>query len=236
MVDIARSKLLGEHFYFLMSLLVVVPVAYGFSFTVDKNLIHPALPRPGLLYLHAAVFTGWLAFFVLQSGLVRMRNVAWHRRTGVFGIAFGTALPIVGVATALVMARFNTTVLKATDAEQFFIIPLWDMLCFATAFALAMRWRRRPEFHRRLVFIATCALTAAGFGRFPEWLVPAWAFYAGVDLLILLGAARDRVVAGRVHPVYRVALPILIVGQVAVTCVAFSAWPAWLRIAHALLS
>jgi len=236
MVNTTPSKLIGERFFFLMSLLVVVPVAYGFSFTVDKNLIHPTLPRPGLLYVHAAVFTGWLAFFVLQSGLVRTHNVAWHRRTGVFGIAFGAVLPIVGIATALDMARFNTAVLKATDAEQFLIIPLWDMLCFATAFALAIRWRRRPEFHRRLVFIATCALTAAGFGRFPEWLLPAWAFYAGVDLLILLGAARDRLVEGSVHPVYRVALPVLVVGQVIVTYVAFSASPAWQRIAHALLS
>jgi len=49
---------LDRYFYRLMSLLVVVPVAYGFSFTVGKNLIHPAVPRPRILYLHAVVFTG----------------------------------------------------------------------------------------------------------------------------------------------------------------------------------
>jgi hypothetical protein len=69
-----RTRLLERHFYFFMASLIVVPVAYGFSFTVGQNLIHPAVPRPGILYLHAAVFTGWLVFFVLQTGLVRARK------------------------------------------------------------------------------------------------------------------------------------------------------------------
>jgi hypothetical protein len=34
------------------------------SLTIDKNLIHPAVPLPWLLYVHATIFTGWLGFFV----------------------------------------------------------------------------------------------------------------------------------------------------------------------------
>jgi hypothetical protein len=41
------------------------------------------------------------------------------------------------------------------------------------------------------MLVATCALTAAGFGRFPESILPAYLFHAGVDLLILLGVARQ---------------------------------------------
>src|SRR5262245_4461081 len=65
------TKTRGEpwalYFYFFMSLLIAVVVVYGFSQTIDMNLIHPAIPRPFLLYVHAAVFTGWLLFFLLQS-------------------------------------------------------------------------------------------------------------------------------------------------------------------------
>jgi len=39
----------------------------GFSFTVNANLFHPAIPRPVILYFHAAVFSSWLVFFILQS-------------------------------------------------------------------------------------------------------------------------------------------------------------------------
>jgi hypothetical protein len=76
------AGLLDKYFYFSMSLLIAVTVAYGFSRTVDKNLIHPVVPRPFLLYIHAAVFGGWVVFYILQSALVRTRNVGVHRRIG----------------------------------------------------------------------------------------------------------------------------------------------------------
>jgi len=234
-VPAKRFGLLEKYFYFVMSLLTVVVVVYGFSFTVDKNLIHPSVPRPWLLYVHAAVFSGWLAFFVLQSVLVRTRNVQWHRRTGWFGLGLGVAVVLVGVSTAITMARFNRDELHSPSAEGFMIVPLLDMVCFAITFGLAIYWRRRPEYHRRLVLIATCALTAAGFGRFPENLLPRELFYAGVDSLILLGVLRDWLVNRRIHRVYLYTLPAFIAGQsfVILTLVRQSAW--WQAVAHSLI-
>lgn len=226
---------LGEYFYLFMSLLIVVVVVYGFSFTIDKNLIHPAIPRPWILYVHATVFSSWLVFFVLQSTLVRSRKVQWHRRLGWFGVALGTLIPIVGVSTAVVMGRFNTVSLHATDAESSLVVPLFDMVCFTSTFPLSVYLRKKPELHRRLMLVATCALTAAGFGRFPERILPAYLFYAGVDLLVLLGVARDLIVHRAVHRVYLFVLPPFIFGQTIVTYIAYHNVPFWMRIAHALL-
>jgi len=229
-------RVLDAYFYFLMSLLIVVVVVYGFSHTIDRNLIHPAIPRPFILYVHAAVFTGWLAFFILQSSLVRTRNVPVHRAVGWFGLAMGALMPILGVATAISMGRFDTVQLHQTDAELTLIIPLFDMLAFASTFALAMYWRTRPEYHRRLILIACCALTAAAFGRFPERILPPILFYCGVDLLILLGVARDLVVNRTIHPVYRYALPPIILGQVVVVYTVTHNLSVWMKIAHIILS
>jgi hypothetical protein len=226
---------LDRYFYFFMSLLFVAVIAYGFSFTIDKNLIHPAVPRPWILYVHAFVFPGWLVFFILQSTLVRSRKVQWHRRLGWFGVALGTLIPIVGVSTAIVMGRFNTASLHATHTESDLIIPLFDMLCFTCTFPLAVYWRKKPETHRRLMLVATCALTAAGFGRFPERILPPYLFYAGVDLLILLGVVRDLSINRSIHRVYLFVLPLFILGQAIVTYIGFHNVPFWLRIAHTLL-
>src|SRR5258707_3161975 len=189
-VTTKRSGLLDQHFYFFMALLIPAVVAYGFSFTVGENLIHPAIPRPLILYVHAAVFSGWLVFFMLQSALVRTQNVNWHRRIGWFGVALGVVIPVLGVFTTITMGRFNILRLDSTRAESALMIPLFDMVAFTPTFALAIYYRKKPEFHRRLILVATCALTAAGFGRFPGWLLPHEFFYAGVDLLILLGVVR----------------------------------------------
>ncbi len=81
-----------------------------------------------------------------------------------------------------------------------------------TLVGLAILWRKRPEFHRRLIFIATCVLMDAAFGRF-DFLFNNNLFIPCIDLLILLGVARDLFVDKRVHKVYLYALPLLIVGQ-----------------------
>lgn len=219
-----------------MSLLATAVIVYGFSYTIDQNLIHPKIPRPRLLYLHATLFTGWLVFFILQSVLVRTHNVWMHRTIGWFGAGMGALIPLVGVATAVTMARFDATQLKMTNADADLIIPLWDILVFTPAFVLAIYWRKKAEFHRRLILIATCALTAAGWGRFPEWLLPPTIFYAGVDSLILLGALRDCIVNRKVHPVYSYAIPPLIAGQTVVMYLNVHKSACWTRIAHALLA
>jgi hypothetical protein len=234
-VTTKRGGLLDQYFYFFMSLLIPAVVVYGFSFTVGKNLIHPVIPRPLILYIHAAVFSGWLLFFMLQSALVRSNNVHWHRRAGWFGAALGVVIPVLGVSTSITMGRFNILRLHSTRAESALMIPLFDMVAFTGTFALAIYWRKKPEFHRRLILVATCALTAASFGRFPKWLLPSELFYGGVDLLILLGVVRDMIVNRSIHRVYFYVLPAFIVGQTIVLYTVFHRLPYWTRIAHAIL-
>jgi hypothetical protein len=80
-----RSVFWSQYFYFSMSLLVAAVIVYGFSHTIDQNLIHPKIPRPRLLYFHAALFTGWLVFFILQSLLVRTHGKRRHVVTSPLG-------------------------------------------------------------------------------------------------------------------------------------------------------
>jgi len=232
---ISLGSTVKTYFYFFMSLLIAVVVVYGFSFTIEKNLIHPALPRPFLLSVHAAVFTGWLILFILQTALVRTRNVPLHRRIGWFGAAMGVAMVMLGVSTAITMGRFDLIQLHQSEAESDLMIPLFDMVCFGTTFGLAVLWRKKPEYHRRLMLVATCALTAASFGRFPERLLPAEFFYSGVDLLIVLGVIRDLIVDKHVHQVYLYVLPPFIIGQIVVTYTVFHQLPYWQKIAHTIM-
>jgi len=231
----AFSRFLNKYFYFCMSLLVAAVVVYGFSHTVDHSLIHATPPRPWILWVHATVFSGWVVFFIFQSALVRTGNVKLHRLTGWFGAGLGVVIPVLGISTAILMHRFFTIHFGARGAagNPFLSIQAMDITCFTIAFWLAVYWRRKPEFHRRLVLVATCALTAAAFARFP-FLSVQWA-YVGVDSLICLGIVRDLIVNRRIHIVYRYALPAMIVVQI----VAVNLWlhhPAWwVKLANRLI-
>jgi hypothetical protein len=228
-------RLLDKYFYFSMSLLVAAIVVFGFSHTVDQVLVHPAVPKPLLLWIHGGVFSLWVVFFIFQSALVRTGNVRVHRVTGWFGAALGVVIPVLGISTAIGMARFHAHRLHEANAGSFLLVPFLDICCFTSTFWLAVYWRRKPELHRRLVLIATCVLTAAAFGRLPTSMLSPIAFYPCVDVLILLGVARDLVVNRRVHRVYLYALPPIAVVQFAVvyTVTTTPAW--WVRIASAVV-
>jgi hypothetical protein len=172
---------------------------------------------------------------MLQSALVRTRNVRVHRLVGWFGLALGISMIVVGVSTALTMARFNIVQLHSQNARWRLIVPLFDMVCFTPTLLLAIYWRRKPQLHRRLIFIATCGLTAAAWARFPESILPHYMLYAGTDLLILLGVTRDLIVDRQIHAVYLYVLPFFVVGQSIVVYTRWHELHYWLRVADFLL-
>jgi hypothetical protein len=221
-----------RNFFLSMALLVAAIVAFGFGHTVEAKLIHPPFPRPAILFVHVAMFTAWVLLFITQTALVRAGNVRWHKRLGIFGIALGTPMPVVGAMTAVTMARLNTQHGDA-DAARFLVLPIFYMFAFAVLFGSAVLLRKKPEFHRRLMFMATCTLTVAAFARFPGLPIGAWDVC--VDILIVLGIARDLILTRSVHAVYRYVFPALIAGQILANYLYFSASPAWLAIAHTMM-
>lgn len=225
--------MLDRYFYFGMSLLILALVTGAFSTTVPGRLFHPKIAPPYIVWLHGAVFYGWVLFFILQSGLVRIRKTSWHRTIGWFGFALGIAVFVLGISTTIVMHRFEFLTLHRQFAINFISVPLFDMACFAAAFGLAILWRKKLEYHRRLMLIASCVLTAAAWGRLPESVLPGFWFYAGVDFLIMLGAGRDLLVNRRIHRVYLIALPLLISGQIVIAQITFTEW--WKDVARAIL-
>jgi hypothetical protein len=219
-----RNGLVDRYFYFAMSLLFAAIVVWGFSQTVNQNLFHPPLPRPVLLWIHAAAFSAWVVFYIFQSGLVRTHNVKWHRFFGWFGVALGVAMVVLGFTISIIMGHFDVVVLHQPD-PAFLAIPFSDMLFFGTLFALAIYSRRKPEFHRRLMFLATCVLMDAAFGRF-LYIFNHSLFHLCLDAVMLLGVARDLVVNRSVHKVYRIAIPLLCAAQLVVLYL-WRGGPAW---------
>ena len=226
--------LVNKYFYFAMSLLIAAIVASGFSRTVNDNLLHPSVPRPLILWFHAAAFCGWVAFFIFQSALVRTHNVKWHRFFGWFGAGLGTVMVPLGVVTSIIMGRFDAYQKHEPGAEAFLIVPFYDMLAFGVFFGLAVLWRKKSELHRRLIFLATCGLLDAAFGRY-DYIYDHGLFFWCLDGVILLGVLRDLFVNRRIHKVYLYALAPLIAVQafVAYTWLGASGW--WVRIGHAIL-
>ncbi len=228
------KSFLSRYFYFSMSLVMSAVVVWGFSHTVVQNLFKAKPAKPLLLWVHGAAFSAWMVLFIAQSGLIRLRKVSIHRTLGWFGAALATVMVVLGLAVAVYLTRWDITVLHQSGIESFLSIPFLDMAVFGTCIALAILWRKRPEYHRRLIFLATCELLDAGIGRFDFWYNHS-IFYVGLDLFIVAGMMRDVIVDGRVHKVYLYALPVLVVGQ-GLAVYLWRANPAWWQaVTHAII-
>ena len=230
----SRGGLVDKYFYFSMGLLTAAIVVAGFSQTVNAALFHPAVPRPLILWFHGSAFAGWVLFYIFQSALVRTHNVKLHRSLGWFGAGLGAAMVLLGFTTAVVMSRFDIHTLHETGIADFMIIPFYDMVAFGTLVALAILWRKKPDLHRRLLFLATAGLLDAAFGRF-QYLFDTNLFAVCVLAVMGLGVLRDLLVDKRVHKVYLVALPCLIVAYSFAIYTWRAASPWWMAIAHSLL-
>jgi FtsH-binding integral membrane protein len=70
-----------------------------------------------------------------------------------------------------VMAATDTLMRNAgppgRDPRSFYIVPMTDMVVFATLIFFAFRARSKPAEHKRLILIATIGLSIAAIARWP---------------------------------------------------------------------
>src|ERR1700731_1347 len=92
----------------------------------------------------------------------------------------------------------------------------WCACARSPCTALAIYFRKRPEYHRRLVFVGRCQLAQASFVRF-HYIGYHDLFYPALDLLIIAGILRDLVVDGRVNKLYVYVFSAIIVLQTLAT-------------------
>ena len=228
------TRSIDRSFALILGLVVAAIVFYGFSHTVDHALIHYKSPPPPILYVHVLLSSAWLFMFIAQSALVSARNVRMHRRLGLWGLALGTAVVVVGYVTVIVMRHRDIDTGGGDGAVAFLSIPLNSLLSFAVLFGLAALWRKQTDRHRRLMILATCALTLAALARIPA--IGHGPLALGIaDGLMIAAAVQDWARTRRPHPVYLIGIPALFAAQLLSTYLAGAAPPAWMAVARFLL-
>jgi hypothetical protein len=201
----ARDRL----FYGGMAAVLALTVFVGFASTYylriptggPKATLSGA-PFTTLVHVHAALFTTWVILFIVQTALVASHRVAVHRRLGVAGAVLAAAMVVAGTSLAIAQAARGSAP-PGMDALAFLIIPLFDMILFATFVTAALALRRDKEAHKRLMLMAYISIIVAAIARIPgllPWGPPV--FFGLAFLFAVVAAIYDLVSRGRVHRVY----------------------------------
>ncbi|HUP06491.1 MAG TPA: hypothetical protein VMU47_05030 [Caldimonas sp.] len=234
----------AQHRYYLTAWVVIAGLTlwgFGPSFFLP-GLVQSSDLAP-LLRLHGLVMTAWLFVFLLQTRLVASDRVRWHRRVGVAGAIVGFAVLAVGLATTLRAARFREGP-PGVPTDVFVLASLAALATFALFFLAALALRRRPDWHQRLMLLATLMLLGAGVSRLPYEHFPWPDFWRSggpfglftIDMLVIYACAGwDTARSRRLHPAYGWGVAALLLLNNALV-VLVAELPAWRGLVQALAS
>ena len=176
--------------YVGLTLLVTAIAFVGFWPTYFGPLLAGTVDKPPVIHLHAAIYVGWLGIFVAQAAFAAARRMDMHVRLGNLAIGYGVLVIVMGVTVAISMFAVRVHAGQIEEARARLAAPLLDMVFFAPLFAAAVRFRRKPEIHKRLMIVATTVLLVAAVGRMP-FLGRPWPLLLLWCSPLLLGAAFD---------------------------------------------
>lgn len=156
-----------DHLFFpVMAILMLATVFLGFARTYYlAGIFHAPLPSL-IVHIHGAAFSCWILLLVTQTSLVSAGQIQTHRRLGIAGFGLACLMVILGVLAAT-DALVRQAGPPGGDPRFFYIIPLTDMLIFATLIFFAFRYRSDPASHKRLILVGTVALLIAAIARWP---------------------------------------------------------------------
>lgn len=192
-------------FFPAMSLLLAVMVLIGFAPTYYlRPSVLPAIPF--YLHLHGAALTLWFSLLIAQTLLISAGRRALHRRLGVSGAVLGgvivTLTPFVVIWSVPSAVNTNTRPIELTTL--IFFGDMIALVAFATLLTLAVRMRRQPEAHSRLMWLASIPIVAPALGRASINLtgapIPGLIVQMALPLLLI---GHDWAMMRRVHPATR---------------------------------
>jgi hypothetical protein len=190
----------------------------------------PALPS-ALVHLHGALMTAWVALFATQVFLVSTRRVRTHQRLGIIGAMLAAAVIVVGLRTAMGQAARGVAP-PGVPPLVFMVVPTMDMAVFAVLFAAALYYRRRPEYHKRLMVLTALNFLPPAVARIQVGFIQSRglpAIFAIADGLVLLAVGYDTWRNRRLNRAFALGALLILVSLPLRLAIGGSAW--WTRFA-----
>jgi hypothetical protein len=194
-----------HHFFVSIGIIAAVIILVGFSRTYYLKEFFQTPALLPIIHLHGALFTSWVVLFIAQAWLVSSHRSRIHMRLGIAGFLLAIAMIVVGTTAAITVARLGHVRPGGPPPLVFLVVPIFDMLVFSVLIIAGFLIRRRPDYHKRIMTVATLSLMTAAFGRMIVMVQGggnvklALTFTA---LLVTIATASDAILHRRIHPAF----------------------------------
>jgi len=197
----------ARNFYLAFAAMAVAAVGIGFSTTYFIPGPRGTLNIPWIVHVHGWSAMTWVLFLVAQVALVRSGRARLHRQIGNAAIPLAIAIWASGIAVGVwVVGRDLPT--QGDFSYAGLVGTVSSLSIFLALVIAAVLLKRRSDWHKRMMLLATIVVLWPAFFRFRHLMpfVPRPELWLGLflaDLPILLAAWRDHLRWGAVHPVWK---------------------------------
>ncbi len=235
-----------RHFHLWMAAVFLLIAFGGFTPTYWAPVAAGRFHAPPIVHIHGMLLFSWTLLYFLQTALVASGRTPAHRAWGLGGISLFSLLVCSIIATQVTMLQLSEARGFGDAGRRFSAIVFTTLPLIIGLFAAAIANIRRPEVHKRLMFVLmTCMMTPAVARLFITFLAPPGAMSGGPPppfvavppglvccLLIVAGMLYDWRTRGRPHQVYVYGFLLLMADLLLIVPV--SATQTWMTIATAI--
>lgn len=202
-IPVVPGRTRERRLYTAGAIAAVLVVFAGFARTYYLKGAFGTPELPPLMHAHGIAMTLWVALFVAQTRLVAAGRTDLHRKLGMAGLVVAAAVVILGAKVAIEGARGGLS--PGLPPLVFLAVPLGMLAVFVPLVAAAIALRRRSDWHKRLMLLATLTLLTPAIARLVIDVLALKSpplFFAFNDAIVLAFVGWDTVRSRRLHPAF----------------------------------
>jgi hypothetical protein len=182
-------------------------VFVGFARTYYLRVLFDLPPLARAAHVHGIIATIWISLHYTQVRLIAAHRLDVHKRLGIVAACVAVLLAVQAAYLGIANAAAGHAP-PGRDPLQFLSVSLGTTVMFALFVASALAMRRRREWHKRLMLLATMNLLVPAIGRLDTLIMQPLGLPRAVLARYVLCAflawacVHDWRTRGRVHPAY----------------------------------
>ncbi len=188
-------------FYTWVAVAATLIVFAGFARTYYLKELFGTQSLPLLLHVHGLVMTLWFVLLLVQVRLVAAHRTDLHRRLGVIGALLAVFVVVAGATTIIIRAKPH---FRPGHSVAGLAFQLSILLVFAALVAGALLFRRRSDFHKRLMLLASVSILMPAIVRIPVRFIQTNLLvgFGLIDVCVLVPVVFDTIKNRRLHPAF----------------------------------
>lgn len=171
-ITMSQSKPATERYFYSAAILLLLGLtAVGFQLFYFHGQMYPGRPLTPpiktLIITHGVAMLLWMLLSLAQPFLIAGGNRRAHMALGKVAAVLAVCLVVLGLKLGVAACKVAPADLMygPLTPKQFMAVPVLNIALFALFVAAGVVWRKRPEIHKPMMFMATLTAVTAAIAR-----------------------------------------------------------------------